>query len=139
MNKRPLSITILSWIFIVFVGIGLLSHLVSDIQQAVAPGAARTGTAYPVDFWLILAVRILGVLGGVFMLRGWDCARWLLVVWLAAHVIISIHHSTFELVLHCVLFVVIAYFLFRPQASAYFRGPRPDAAQNPNQGERPPT
>jgi hypothetical protein len=31
-------------------------------------------------------------------------------------------HSLFEFSVHSLLFAVVAYILFRPQASAYFRG-----------------
>ena len=72
----------------------------------------------------VCVVRILAVLCGVFMLRGFNWARWLLLVWIAYHVILSVFHSPFELAVHGLLFAVIAYFLFRPQASVYFRGAR---------------
>jgi O-antigen ligase len=57
----------------------------------------------------------------VFMLYGFNWARWLLVVWIAFHVILSGLHSQFELLVHSLLFAVVLYFLFRPEASAYFR------------------
>ncbi len=56
------------------------------------------------------------------MLRGRNWARWLLLVWLAFHVILSAFHALFELVVHSLLFAVIAYSLFRPRVSAFFRG-----------------
>jgi len=62
------------------------------------------------------------------MLRGRNWARWLLLIWIAYHVILSGVHSLFQLVVHGLLFAVIAYFLFRPRASAYFRGARPGNA-----------
>ena len=64
------------------------------------------------------------------MLRGFNWARWLLVVWIAYHVILSAFHSPFEAAVHGLLFVIVAYFLFRPQASAYFRRRRAEP-QNP--------
>jgi hypothetical protein len=57
----------------------------------------------------------------VFMLRGNNWARWLLVIWMGYHIILSAFHSIRELVMHCVIFGIIIYFLFRPKASAYFR------------------
>jgi hypothetical protein len=67
------------------------------------------------------------------MLRGKNWARWLLVFWLGYHVALSVLHPPFALVLHSLLFAAVLYFLFRPQASVYFRGtlplsqlPRPD-------------
>jgi hypothetical protein len=65
----------------------------------------------------------------VFMLRGCNWARWLLLVWIAYHVILSAFHSLSELVMHSLLFALVAYFLLRPQASAYFRGARANPAR----------
>lgn len=67
-------------------------------------------------------VRLLAILSGVFMLRGFNWARWLLIVWLAYHVVLSAFHSPMEVVVHGLLLCVVAYFLFRPAVSAYFRG-----------------
>ena len=64
--------------------------------------------------------RILQIVAGVFMLRGHNWARWLLVVWIAFHIVISALHSTFQLVLHVFIFTIILYFVFRRDSSAYF-------------------
>ena len=93
MNKRPRSITVISWIFIAFGSIALLC--------------------------------------GMFMLYGFNWARWLLVIWLGYHVILSALHSLFELSVHSLLFTVVLYFLFRPPASTYFRGTRVEPPQIP--------
>ena len=112
MRRRPLSITIIGWLFVGAGMIGLVYH------------ATEFKTQRPVEYELIWVciVRLLAILSGVFLLRGSNWARWLLLVWLAYHVILSAFHSLFELAMHGLLLGVIAYFLFRPQASAYFRG-----------------
>jgi cytochrome b subunit of formate dehydrogenase len=84
--------------------------------------------------WFVHVSRILAVLSGVFMLYGFDWARWLLVVWLVFHVILSVLHSPFQLLVHSLLFAVVLYFLFRPPASAYFRGARTNSPQIPKGG-----
>jgi hypothetical protein len=80
----------------------------------------------PLDYDLVLVcfVRLLAILSGVFMLRGRNWARWLLLVWLAYHVALSAFHSLAGFVIHSVLLAVVAYVLFRPQASAYFQKPK---------------
>lgn len=115
MTKRPLVITIISWIFIVAGFIGLAYHA-TEINAS---------TAFEKEFIWISFVRLLAIVCGVFLLRGSNWARWLLLVWLGYHVILSILHTPLELVVHGVLFAVILYFLFRPQSSAYFRGTKP--------------
>lgn len=109
MNKRPRSITVISWIFIAVGIIALVYHLLPPFESGLV--------------WVCF-VRLLAVVGGVFMLCGFNWARWLLVVWIGFHVILSIFHSPFELAVHSLLFAVIAYFLFRPGASGYFRNAR---------------
>jgi hypothetical protein len=111
MNKRPLSITIIGWLFITSCGVGLLYHLTEINAQ------------HPFDHdvaWVVI-VRLLAVLGGVLLLRGVNGARWLLAVWMAYHLVLSALHSPLQLVVHSLLFTVIGYFLFHPRASAYFR------------------
>ena len=78
--------------------------------------------------WVCL-LRLLAVLGGVFVLRGHNWARRLLLLWIAYHVILSAFHSLSELVVHGLLFAAVAYVLFRPKASAYFRGVTAEPAQ----------
>jgi hypothetical protein len=116
MNKRPRSITIISWILIVFGSIALLTGLLPNVNITAAQRIAEFN-----GHWYVHLSRLVMVLSGVFMLYGFNWARWLLVVWLAFHVIIGILHSSFQLLVHSLLLVVVVLFLFRPAASAYFR------------------
>ena len=115
MKKRPLSITIISWLFLAAGVIGLAYHATEFKAQHPFENDA---------VWVCL-VRFLAILCGTFMLRGSNWARWLLVVWMGYHIVLSVLHSPLQLVVHSLLFAVILYFLFRPQASAYFRGASP--------------
>ena len=111
MNKRPLSVTVIGCIFIAAGVIGFAYHVTEFKTQR------------PFEYgivWVSL-LRLLAILGGVFVLRGNNWARWLVLIWIAFHVVLSAFHSRFELVAHALLFVVIAVVLFRPKASAYFR------------------
>ena len=116
MNKRPLSITIIGWIFIAVGGLALLFSLPSILNT---PAANRLADLRA--HWMIPVSRMAALLSGVFILYGRNWARWLLVVWLAFHVIVGALHSTVQVVTHSLLFLVVVYFLFRPPASAYFR------------------
>ena len=119
MNERPRSITVISWLFIAAGVIGLAYHATEF----------KADRPFQYDVGWVCLVRLLAILCGVFMLRGSNWARWLLLVWIAFHVVLSAFHSLFELVIHSLLFAVVAYFLFRPQASAYFRGARAEPPQ----------
>ena len=117
MDKRPRSITVISWIFIVLGSIGFLASLLPYVDTTTAQRIAEFKT-----HWMVHLARILGVVSGVGMLYGFNWARWLLVVWMGFHIVLSVLHSPFQLIVHSLLFTVVLYFLFRPQASAYFRG-----------------
>ena len=113
MNKRPLPVTIISVIFIAFGVIALGMSFVSS-----KPTASEKPAFEPL---LLYIVRITAIVGGVFMLFGQNWARWLIVLWIIYHLVLSILHSPLELLVHALLFSVILYFLFRPSASAFFR------------------
>ena len=121
MHRRPRSITVISWIFIVF---GSISFLVSLIPYVDAFATSRL--AYLKAHWMVHVARMAALVSGVFMLYGFNWARWLLVVWIVFHLILSALHSALELLMHSVIFAVVLYFIFRPQASAYFRRTNPE-------------
>jgi len=112
MSTRPRSITVIGCMFIAAGAVGFAYH-VTEFK-------AQGPSAYEVA-WVCFA-RLLAILGGVFVLRGSNWARWLLLVWLGYHVVLSAFHKLSELAMHGLLFAVVAYFLFRPQVAAYFRG-----------------
>jgi hypothetical protein len=110
-NKRPISITILAWLYI-------------------AVGALTTGAHYwdfkshkPMlnEFVWITVLGAAAILAGVYMLRAQNWARWLAVAWVATHVVISALHLMQGLLMHSVLLVLIACILFRRDAREYFR------------------
>jgi hypothetical protein len=73
-----------------------------------------------VDDAEVLAVGIAALVGGVYLMKGRNWARWLLAVWMAFHVAISIGQPR-QFAAHIVIFGCIAFLLFRPRASGYFR------------------
>ena len=111
MNKRPLSVTIISWLFIAVGVISFAYHF----------NEFRTQHPFQYDALWVLLLRLMAIVCGAFMLRGNNWARWLTMVWMAYHVILSGFHSQQELVIHSLLFAVFAYFLFRAEATLYFR------------------
>ena len=106
MKKRPLSITIIGWLFVVFGTITLLS------------GVVPFGGNTPADLkshWYVHLSRILAIVAGAFLLKGYGWARWLLVAWMAFHIVVGALHGLGPFVTHVVIFSVILYFLFRPR------------------------
>src|SRR5690348_11907196 len=121
MSKRPRSITVISWIFIAFGTISLLTSLLPKLPGA-EEHVAEFRTQHPFQFAFLYVGPVLAIVCGVFMLRGFNWARWLLVVWFGYKVFGNALHSPMKLLIPALLFGVAIYFLFRPQASAYFRG-----------------
>ncbi|WP_158749129.1 hypothetical protein [Acidobacterium sp. S8] len=110
MNKRPLIVTIVSWIFLVTGAISVVYHFMTfHLHQAFLGENA------------LLSVRLLAIVCGAFMFMGRNWARWLALAWMAFHVALSFFHSLQEALVHSVIFLLIAYALFRPEARAYFR------------------
>lgn len=115
MIKRPLSVTILAWLYIATGVAGVAIH------------AAEFGTLhpFPYDTVLVELISLAAVVAGAYMLRGRNWARWLALAWIALHVVVSAFHSRRELVIHAVLCAVIAYFLLRRPARLWFRRGEP--------------
>jgi hypothetical protein len=113
--KRPLSVTIVAWLYIVVGTGGFVSH-----------GAEIPGSGLHVDTIEAELVELFAIVCGVFMLRGHNWARWLASAWMGFHVILSIFRNWREFAVHAVFFTVIAWYLFRSEAANYFRGERID-------------
>ncbi len=109
-KKRPITITILSWLYI---AIGVLS-------TAAHYANFRSHKPLVNEFVWITALGAAAVLAGAFMLSGQSWARWLALAWIAAHVVISALHLMHGLLIHSALLALIAYFLFRREAREYF-------------------
>jgi hypothetical protein len=105
--NRPFQVTILGWLFIV---VGMLNggyHL-------------WKGT---LDRWtfLIAGIGIVAIVAGAFLLRGARWARWLVLAWLAFHVVVSALNSVWDALPHIVLLLIVGYFLLGPPTSKYFQ------------------
>jgi len=124
MNKRPLPIITISCLFIASGVFGIAYHF----------GEINVQRPFEFDVIISLFIRLLAIAGGVFTLRGANWGRWLLLVWISYHVLISIVHPLSQLIVHCVLFVAVAYFLFCPQASAFFRHTNDDPEEQEKKG-----
>ena len=122
MSKRPLSVTIIGWIYVA-AGVLSLGYHATEF---------KTARPFEVDaVWACLS-GLLAIVGGAFMQRGWNWARWLSILWMAGHVVRSAFHPLAELIMHAVLLATFAFFLFRPPAAAYFRSGRPGLAETKN-------
>ncbi len=121
MNKRPLTITVIGWIYVAVGTISLVVHMLPLFEGAAAAPGAESAAGRPLDPVVASGSAILALVGGAFLLRGRNWARWLCVAWMGFHVVLSLVHSTLELVIHGLLFAAVLLLLWRPGATAYFR------------------
>lgn len=116
-NKRPLSVTILSCVYIVVGAGGFAAHF-SELWSR---------GAFQYDALWVELVEVFAILCGAFLLLGHNWARWLALAWIAFHVILSAFHALREFAIHALFCVVIAWILFRPVAARSFRRTRTEA------------
>jgi hypothetical protein len=109
LNKRPIYVTVLGYVLIVAGAIGIAYHF---------PEFKSTPSS---EYLLILGVRLIAIVGGVFLLRGKDWARWLAIAWIACHLGISIFHTKEGIAVHAVVLVVFCVLLFLPATNRYFQ------------------
>jgi hypothetical protein len=105
--KRPFQVTVLGWLFI---GVGIVSTAYHLWKSAL-------------DRWTIpvLLVGIIAIVAGGFLLRGARWARWLVLAWLAFHVVVSALNSLTDALPHLALLLVVGYFLLGPPTAKYFQ------------------
>jgi hypothetical protein len=106
LGKRPLSILVLSCLYIAIGTIGFAYHFPRPL-----------GFHYE-DVW-IEGTELLAFVTGVFMLRGHNWARWLALAWIAFHVAISFPVVR-QIAIHSLMLAVIVWILFQSQARQYF-------------------
>ena len=105
--NRPFQVTLLGWLFIVVGNVSTAYHLWKG----------------SLDRWMVLIVLvgIIAIVAGVFLLRGARWARWLILAWLAFHMVVSALNSLSDAMAHVVLLLLVGYFLLGPPTSKYFQ------------------
>jgi hypothetical protein len=116
-KKRPIAVTIVSVLFIIIGAVVMFRGVWSLVAGR---GGGITGHEL-MDVALVEVSSLAALLGGIFMLRGANWARWLCIAWMAFHVVISIGHERMKLIVHSFWLVVLTVILFWPSATAYFR------------------
>jgi len=104
--RRPIAVLCLSCLYIAVGAIGFIVNL------------PKLRALQPESIWIELT-ELLALIAGAFMFRGRNWARWLALVWMAFHVAISFPVVR-QVVTHSIIFALIAWVLFRPDARRYF-------------------
>ena len=119
---RPKSVAVIGWLGIIS-GIG--TALVVWIARDEVPLTA-----------LACVDALAKLIGGAFILRGMNWARWVLALWLvygSLHTLVSSVSTPSVLgISRVLLFALAVYYLFRPAATAFFTGAASLAERLPN-------
>lgn len=111
-EKRPFALVVVGWLIVAAGAMGLVLGF----------KGAKTFWPPEQDLIWIAIVDIAGIVFGLFLLRGHNWARWLTLVWLGFHVVISFFNSVGAGVAHGVIFLMLGYLLvIRADVRAYFR------------------
>ena len=110
-KKRPLPVLVVALIFITTGIVSIAYHA----DEYFGPNASS------LELIGALSIRVLAFACGILLLMRISWARWLAVLWLAYHVVLSMFHSVGETIAHVVLLALISILLFTPRSIAYFR------------------
>lgn len=123
MKQRPKSITVISWILIVMGAISIFPLLLGSMND---PKALELMQQSPLPMSVQYGMIYLGLLvtvgSGIGMLYGKNLARLVYVGWSIIGFVIGIATSPVKVMMipGFIIFAIVAFFLFRPKANAYF-------------------
>jgi hypothetical protein len=124
--QRPTSLTVIGWVLIAFGAFGLLGTMLLPAN----PVAVELMKQSPLPMSAHIAIGAIGALisvaCGVGVLKGFAWSRLLYAGWVLISVAIALVSMPFSsvMVVGWLLQAVIIFFLFRPEAGAWFgRGP----------------
>ncbi len=128
MTARPTSITVIGWILIVFGIFGLLGMLMfAGLMNSPLVHQALEASRVPVPVQLALGFTgtVVYLVCGISLLKRQGWARFVYAAWGVVSIVYMLLSSPYPSLLmipSVALYVVIVFFLFRPEARAYFAG-----------------
>lgn len=124
MKKRPTSITVIAWILIVMSGISLITSTISLNNPMAKELMGRSLIPIPIQYAMMYVGLLITLISGIAMLKGQNWARLLYVIWSIIGFGIGIATSPMKaaMIPGLVVFLIVAFFLFRPKANGYFAG-----------------
>jgi hypothetical protein len=124
MNERPLSVTIIGWLLIVLALLGAAGTILMLGNPASMRVMAASGLPVDIQIALSFAGLAVSLASGIGLLKRQNWARWLYVLWNVAAIVVALLTSPAKLLvlISVALLAIIAFFLFRAPANAWFRG-----------------
>jgi hypothetical protein len=124
MKNRPTSITVICWILIIMGGISLVVTTINLNNPTVEELISRSPIPVTVQYAIMYVGLLVTLVSGIAMLKGRNWARYLYIVWGVVGFMFSLATSPMKtaMIPGLVVFIIMAFFLFRPKAKAYFTG-----------------
>ena len=124
MKERPTSITVIAWFLIVMGGISIITSIFSlfNPNPMVEEIMSRSPLPVPIQQLLSYAGIAVSIVSGMYLLDGANWARFLYVIWSFIGILISIISlpNLLFIIPGLVFWIIITFYLFRPQANDYF-------------------
>lgn len=122
MKQRPLSLTIIGWFLVVTGLFGLYSVATMGSNDLARQIIEDNGMSLPFQQAMAGLGVLIALITAYGIFRGMPWSRVLYVGWSAISLIVGLVTSPFKgvMILSVLFIAVIAYFLFRPAADAWF-------------------
>ncbi|MFT3870036.1 MAG: hypothetical protein QM715_16435 [Nibricoccus sp.] len=122
MKPRPTSVSIIAWILIVIGGLSFITSTLTINNPMVRDLMSKSPIPVPIQFVMMYVGLGVSILSGVFMLKAKAWARMLYIGWSLIGFTISFSTSPMKaaIIPGFIVFLIIAFFLFRPKANEFF-------------------
>lgn len=122
MTQRPLSISIISWVLIVIGSVSLITTTAMINNPTARDIMAQNPMPLPIQYAMSYLGLAIMIVSGAAMLKGRNWARYLYVI--SSLIVFALGFATSPikatLIPGFVVFLVVAFLLFRPKANAFF-------------------
>jgi hypothetical protein len=124
MRSRPISVTIIGWFLLASGVLTLPGAFAPTDNPEVQELMARRPVPIVVQQVMLFAGAVANLVSGYFLLRGQNWARHLYIAWTIVQFGYAWLAAPFRLVIvpGVLFFLLVAFFLFRPRANAFFAG-----------------
>ena len=123
-QKSRTAIVIIAWWLIGSSLLALLVNILASYNPTVVEVMSKSPMPLHVRYAFVYATTVASVAAGAGLLKRQNWARWLYIIWSLITFVISFAVSIMKTAMlpGLVIFVVITYLLFRPEAKEYFVG-----------------
>ena len=123
MEKRPVSLTIIGWLLVVFALFGIYGLVTAGSNPIVVPMLAKMGISLALyEAWGALGI-IIGLVCAYGILKGQPWSRVLYLVWGIIGLVVGLYISPIKsvLVISLIFLIVICVFLWTNAANDWFQ------------------